>query len=145
MVGFRPYCEEPDPEFERSVTNEANYGATNAGNPDHQVRLNFNSFDETPVYAHEALDKVLKHTNPSINQLLFIGTNLYNQYDYQMPIRSIENIQQTPFFGRPTQALFGVNPLDPIPFSWNDPMVFDTTRFGVTHDFAQTKKLQTFS
>ena len=104
--------------------------------PDAQLRMNFDEFDQYPVVMKQSLDEFLKSENPKLDQLKFIGTNL-NDDDYPIPNQNIGERMKYTGFGRTTEALFGRNPLDPEPLNWDNKLVFEPERFGVSHDFSQ--------
>jgi hypothetical protein len=139
MTGFRPTDREPDAEPEKEIKNEVAYGHTDSGDPDRQERVNFDLFDETKVFAAKPLDKFLELKNPKIDQLQFIGTNLYNQFDYPIPLNPIGNLMKNPKFGMPSQPIFGDQPLFADPFTWSSPLAFEDERYGITHNFSQPK------
>jgi len=137
MSGFNPTERILKPEFEKDITNEVTYGNTDSGIPARQERMNFNVFNQDKVYATENLDEFLKSKNPNLNQLRFIGTNLYNEYDYELPQQTIESLEEIPNFGVPNPPVFGESTLHPDPFDWKDPLVFVDDRFGISSDFNQ--------
>ena len=96
MVGFNPHDREPEPDPEPDVKNEVKNGNTESGDPDRQERMNFDLFDETKVFAAKPLDDFLKLKNPKIDQLFYVGTNLYNQFDYPEPLNPIGDLMKNP-------------------------------------------------
>tara|TARA_R100001443_G_scaffold18608_1_gene29573 strand:+ start:5730 stop:6173 length:444 start_codon:yes stop_codon:yes gene_type:complete len=134
-MGFRPTSRTMMPDF-----TEPHYvGMQDSGIPARQERIDFEFDSEYEVFKSVPLDEFLAKENPRMSQLKFIGTNLPNEFDYPVPREAVGSLQKIPALSGNTPALFGRNRLDPVPFNWNSPMVFETDRFGASHDFNQTR------